>query len=215
VRLSDKYQVASFQDVFCHPFYWHALDTLQSAPRLVIDCGAHCGHFSILADLCIRSKFGGTSTQFILVEPNKKLLKSICANIKRAGMGARTKIIWGLVGKTNGSGPLWINKSNFLTSSITPSDGSRAIVTPYVDLAAHVNGRPVDLLKVDIEGAELEFCRFNPGILQMTNTLIMEIHGSAEANHDLVPILSDSGLSLYEPPVQAIGTNKLAIFVRS
>jgi FkbM family methyltransferase len=207
--------VASFQDVFCHPFYWHALDTLQSAPRLVVDCGAHLGHFSILADLCIRSKFGGTSTQFILVEPNKKLLKSICANIKRAGMGGRTKIIWGLVGKTSGSGSLWINKSNFLASSIAPTDVGRAIVAPYVNLAAHVNGRPVDLLKVDIEGAELEFCRFNPGLLHLTNTLIMEIHGNTEANNDLMSILSHAGLSLCEPPVQAIGANKLAIFVRS
>jgi hypothetical protein len=73
ISLSNKYEVASFQDVFCHPFYWQMFRWLDKPPKLIVDCGGHCGHFSILADICIRSKFDSSNTEYILVEPNPHL----------------------------------------------------------------------------------------------------------------------------------------------
>ena len=118
VRLSDKHQVASFQDVFCHPFYWSALGTLQSPPRLVIDCGAHCGHFTVLTDSYVRFRFGSateTQTEYIVIEPNAALIPAIKNNLEDAGIRGRATIIRGLVGKRAGSDLLWINGKHLLS----------------------------------------------------------------------------------------------------
>src|SRR5258708_1543251 len=95
IALYDKYQLASFQDVFCHPFYWFALNSISSKPQLIVDCGAHCGHFSILADLCIRARFGTSDTRYVLVEPNPKLIKSLQLNLGLAHMAGRCTIVVG------------------------------------------------------------------------------------------------------------------------
>ena len=59
VGLRSKYDVASFADVFCHPYYWQLLTLVESSPAVVVDCGGHCGHFSLLAETCFRTRFGG------------------------------------------------------------------------------------------------------------------------------------------------------------
>jgi len=102
IRLYDKYQVASFQDVFCHPFYWKALDALTWEPRLVVDCGTHCGHFTLLSSICIRSAFPSARPEIVLIEPNRKLIHSLNANIKFSGIEDRVEVVEGLVGRKSG-----------------------------------------------------------------------------------------------------------------
>lgn len=46
IALKNKYEIASFKDVFCHPFYWQVFHWVHEPPKLVVDCGAHCSHFS-------------------------------------------------------------------------------------------------------------------------------------------------------------------------
>jgi len=77
IALKNKYEVASFKDVFCHPFYWQVFQWVKTPPKLVVDCGAHCGHFSLLADLCFASKFSSSDTRYLLIEPNPYLIPVI------------------------------------------------------------------------------------------------------------------------------------------
>ena len=214
IRLYDKYQVASFQDVFCHPFYWHALDTLQFEPKLIVDCGAHCGHFSILSDISIRSRFSDARSEFILIEPNRKLVKSFTQNLELAGIRSRCIVVEGLVGKTEGSDTIFVQSANFLTSSTTATLGAKPFHVKYVDLSTYTKGHEIDILKLDIEGAEFDFCHHNEGLLRSVRVLVMEVHHQAGSYDDMTALLGKAGLVQYGQPVEA-NQNMLAIFTRA
>jgi hypothetical protein len=70
LALDSKYQTNSLEDVFCHPFYWQLFGWLPRATELILDLGAQCGHFSLLAE-----------PAYILIEPNPKLVKVIRRNL--------------------------------------------------------------------------------------------------------------------------------------
>src|SRR5437879_3008353 len=70
LALESKHEVASFQDVFCNAFYWNVVGYIQSPYDLIVDCGANCGHFSLLVDACIRARWGFSAARYIAVEPN-------------------------------------------------------------------------------------------------------------------------------------------------
>ena len=89
LALDNKFQVNSLQDVFCHPFYWQLYNWLPEPPRLVVDLGAHCGHFSMLADVCFRTQFGAVDPEYLLVEPNPKLTPVIRRNLQKSGLCTR------------------------------------------------------------------------------------------------------------------------------
>jgi FkbM family methyltransferase len=176
VALRTKHDVASAQDVLCHPFYWQLYSWLAVPPRLVVDAGANCGHFALLVDACSRVAFGVPVQHFVLVEPNPALLPVLRANLERGGLAERCTIVAGLLGARSGSGRLWVHPRNFLMSATTALEGAHPVEVPYVDLGARLGSMPVDLLKLDIEGSEYEFVEHNGGVLAQTRMLLMEIH---------------------------------------
>jgi FkbM family methyltransferase len=213
VRLQNKYEIASFKDVFCHPFYWQVFQWVNSAPKLVVDCGAHCGHFSILADLCFQSKFGTTDTQYILIEPNPNLSPIVQKNIKDATLEARTQLITGLLGgKRSGGDSIWINPKNYLASGLHQTQGAKPYVVPYIDLSQVIGDREVDLMKIDIEGGEFEFIPANLDVLAHVKLLFMELHEASDEKHQkILSLLKSIGLNIAAEPLEANG-QQLMIF---
>ena len=191
LALDSKYQLNSFQDVFCDPFYWQVYTWVSSQPKLVVDLGAHCGHFSMLADVCFRARFGMSDSEYLLIEPNPKLLPVIARNLVRSGLCSRNRVLHGLVGAARGgSGTLWVHSKNFLSASVDQMAAGRAVEVPYLDLEAAVGDRPIDLLKVDIEGAEFALVDNYAAVFDRVATLIIEIHAApelveAKMRHDL------------------------------
>ncbi|MEJ0036287.1 MAG: FkbM family methyltransferase [Gammaproteobacteria bacterium] len=195
VSLSTKYDVGSFQDVFCHPYYWQVFSWLREPPKLVVDCGANCGHFAILMDTCVRVRFGRSETQYVLVEPNPALRPILERNLRNAGLVDRASIISGLLGPKSGSSTLWIHPKNFLASSMTRFAGATPHVVPFVDLVPHLGGSHIDIMKVDIEGGEYPFVRENADVLARTGMLMMEIHdATVEARATMFGSIQASGL---------------------
>jgi FkbM family methyltransferase len=214
IKLKNKYEVASFKDVFCHPFYWQVFQWVNSSPGLVVDCGAHCGHFSILADICFQSKFGSSNTEYILIEPNPYLLPIVNKNILDAGISNRVKIKQGLLGTKSGSGELWIKPKNYLATNVSYSEGAKPFHVAYVDLPELVGNRVVDLMKIDIEGSEFEFVRNNIELFSQVNLIFIELHNAAESLHEeLFKSFQSVGLHLVSEPVKANG-QQLLIFQR-
>ena len=181
ISLSTKYDIGSFQDVFCHPYYWQVFSWLREPPKLVVDCGANCGHFAILMDTCVRVRFGSAETRYVLVEPNPALRPILERNLHNAGLTGRARILNGLLGPKSGSSTLWIHPKNFLASSMTQFAGARPHVVPFIDLAKHLRGECIDVMKVDIEGGEYPFVRENADVLAQTAMLMMEIHDAPVA----------------------------------
>ncbi|MEH1910663.1 MAG: FkbM family methyltransferase [Nostoc sp.] len=215
VTLKNKYEVASFKNVFCHPFYWQVFQWVNSSPKLVVDCGAHCGHFSILADICFQSKFGTSDTKYILVEPNPYLLPIVQKNISNAGLSHRVELKQGLLGEKNGSATLWIKPQNYLASNMQYSQGTKPFNISFIDLQEVVGKRVIDLMKIDIEGGEFAFVRSHIDIFKQVNLIFMELHNAPEElHHEMFDSLKSVGLNLGAEPVEANG-QKLLVWQRS
>ena len=204
LRLNSKYQVASFQDVFCSPFYWQALAHVRSAPRLVVDCGANCGHFSVLTELAMRARFPEARTRYVLVEPNSSLHAAIRQNAIDTGLAERLEIVPGLIGQREGTGTLWVDQRNFLTASTNRPIG-HPVRVPFVHISNVIKGAEVDVLKLDVEGSEFEFVRENEDVLSRVALLIVEIHREQGSYDEFSALLASSGLKPAGEPVVANG----------
>ena len=209
IWLSDKFQVASFQDVFLDPNYWRAFSLIDRAPRLIVDCGAHCGHFAILLDICIKARFGASDARYILVEPNAALHPALKRNIANAGMDGRTTIVRAFVGAKSGTAALQTNVQNHLIGHAIKGGTGEQIA--YVDLDALTDRAEIDVLKLDIEGSEFEFAEHNQDLLSRCNLLVAEIHPAAGSVEHFVDLVKGAGLEL-DGPVVAAGDNVVAWF---
>ncbi|UJB69825.1 hypothetical protein HRE53_01090 [Acaryochloris sp. 'Moss Beach'] len=134
VSLDNKFAVASFKDVFCHPFYWQVFQYIQKPPQLIVDCGAHCGHFSVLTNTCIQSKFDNVQSEYLLVEPNPYLQDILQKTISNAGFATNAQIYQGLLGKKSGNETLWINPKNYLATSLKQNSKAKPHVIDYLNL---------------------------------------------------------------------------------
>lgn len=212
VTLKNKYEIASFQDVFCHPFYWQVFNWVDNPPKLVVDCGAHCGHFSILADLCFQNKFEDINTDYILVEPNPYLIPIINKNLTEAKLAKRSHLIQGLLGSDKDTGILWIPNKNFLQSSTKEIKGAKPHKINYVDLAKIIGNRSIDLLKIDIEGGEFDLIESHLSLFDRSNLVFIELHNAPEHIHQkFFEALNSVSLSLATKPLVANG-QQLMIF---
>jgi FkbM family methyltransferase len=206
IALKNKYEVASFKDVFCHPFYWQLFQWIDTKPNLVIDCGSHCGHFSILADLCIDAKFGSSNTHYILVEPNPYLIPILTKNLKDANLIDRSSIHQGLLGQKSGEAELWVNHKNYLQTGLHQSPQSKSYKIPYLNLSDLINHQTIDIMKIDIEGGEYAFIQENLDLFKLTNLVLMELHQNTEKlQGEALNLLKSVGLVMVADPVEANG----------
>jgi FkbM family methyltransferase len=202
LALNSKYQLNSLQDVFCHPFYWQLFSWLPYIPSLIVDLGAHCGHFSMLADVCLRTRFGDVETEYVLVEANPRLIPVIDANLSRSGLCRRRSVHQGLIGARSGSDKLWISSKNYLSASISPVPAGKSITVNYLDLGKLLGVRPIDLLKIDIEGAEYDFVANYPELLSRVQYLMIEVHSAQETHREqLFKALHAAGLYETDEPL--------------
>ncbi|MEQ1747875.1 MAG: FkbM family methyltransferase [Prosthecobacter sp.] len=217
IVLRTKYDVASFQDVFCGPYYWQVYTLLGEEPPLtIVDAGANVGHFSILVSCCLETKYEKTNlARFHLIEPNAQARRLLEKNLRDAGMLGRCVIHAGALGEKAGVAQLRIDPKNFLTSSVVTSEeatGSSSSVV-YLDLNELVPG-PIDILKIDIEGSEHAFLIANPEVLSRTQHLMLELHETTPAKREqMLMAIANSGLSSVGPPIHLNG-QELFVFSR-
>lgn len=216
IPLATKHDVASVADVMCHPFYWQLFGLMESAPVNVVDCGAHLGHFTMLADLCIRARFRAAANHYYLLEAHPSLISSINNNLRDYALGAKATVICGLLGREEsvGAATLWAKDSNLLSSSSAHSNSAIAIETRHISLNELCEGKQIDILKIDIEGAEYELLeRITPTLVQ-TKLLMIEFHDSLSYRHrQALARLIAMGLE----PVGCsceLGSRSLAVFRR-
>jgi FkbM family methyltransferase len=149
------------------------------AGMTVVDAGAHVGHYTLLA-----SGLVGPAGRVIAFEPHPVLGRVLRRNVRRAGCRNVTVVPVAL-GRVPGTGTLVLHPpDNFGASSLRPDDASahypRAQVeVTTLDEALDRFGRPaVDLVKIDVEGGELDVLdgargtlAANPGIVLIVEFL--------------------------------------------
>jgi FkbM family methyltransferase len=168
--------------------------------RSFVDLGSNVGYFTCYA-------MGRTSGDVVglSVDANPRMAEETAWHIAQNGR-ARVKGVWGVVGypPESDAGTFYLNPSNVsgsatvLNPNIPPKGAQEAITVPTVDVnkawRAHAGDLPVDVLKVDVEGFELEVLRTIPELLARTNAVVLEWHKWITDRAPIDALLDGAGL---------------------
>ena len=139
----------------------------------VLDLGAHKGSFTIRAAL--------VADRVVAVEPAPYNILRLRHNLELNGID-NVRVIEGAVGAAHGRIQMRLDAKHSGVGSIVRDDANAEDVrdVPVATLEELVRsaGNPVDLMKMDIEGAETDvLSAASPQILRHIHRIILEYHG--------------------------------------
>jgi FkbM family methyltransferase len=172
-------------------FYGHSLlvDPLNSAST-ILDLGANHGHFA----LAMVDRF---RCQALCVEPDPSIYPELASNPKISAINAA-------VSTHGGRAKFYVAQNQECSSLIRPSvsetiDEIECQTVTMDTLLAKIDGKQIDVLKIDIEGLELELLTtLDHRTLDRINQLTVEFHeslgiGSAKEVVAIIQRLRDFG----------------------
>jgi FkbM family methyltransferase len=171
--------VFSFEDVFVHGL--HELD-MALEPSLIVDCGANVGYVSIL----FASRYPGA--QVVALEPEASNVAILRRN---AAAYANIDVIEGAVWSTNGRLRIRNVGAAYDAFQVEPDAQGEIRAFTIDSLMRRYGATDVDVLKIDIEGAEREIFRERPSWLEHVRILLIELHdrfepGCSKAFYDAI-----------------------------
>jgi len=171
----------------------------------IVDAGANVGVFT---EYLIQNEL---SEKIIAIECDSKALKDLKNNFKRE---YRVEIIPKALNSTNDKITFYQSEENPVISSVIPPDklknhmagvkGNNEVIVDTVTIKDLVDKLgTIDLLKIDIEGAEYEIIKnVNPSLFKNINNLLIECHffeeDYLEKYSSLIKKLSDNGYKVEE-----------------
>jgi FkbM family methyltransferase len=171
-----------YNDIFAEGEYDEALQIILAAapldrPLRVLDLGANVGYFVLrLADRALRPP--ALPFEVLSVEASKPLVRTFERRLlSQPALVDRVRVAHGLVGRQRaGVGHLYESSLHFEHSSLPR--GGRRVAVGFVDLLEHVQAWPeIDLLKCDIEGAELDFVAgYASDLIPRVRRAVVELH---------------------------------------
>ncbi len=204
LRSGIKLQVASlgewwtYNDIFVNREYDAAIEEAlaRSGPGhfVALDLGANVGYFTLrFADLLFHRQTPPRSCEIILIEGSPHNFRELSRRLVAQTIpGLKYQLVHGLVGQKNGWGS--IRESAIHVKNTTVGTGGKAQNVAFVDLEKIVGNEKIDLLKCDIEGAELSFLENYPELLRRVDTAIIELHHGLCDTSKCRALLSAAGL---------------------
>ena len=191
--------LAAWREIFLHERYRFDAGE-ETAPR-ILDGGANLG----LASLYFQRLY--PDSRITAFEPDPVLAEACAANLERAG--AEVELRRTALGAEDG-------KRRFVTEGADAGHleageipGTEAadrqaetLTVPCERLAPWLD-QPVDLLKLDIEGAELEVLRACAGRLGQVRRVFVELHsfeGRPQGFGEILSLLEEDGFRLHTRP---------------
>lgn len=167
------------REVFSHNEYYFETD--NPAP-VIIDAGAHIG----LSTLYFKSLY--PSAKIIAIEPNPTLFKILEKNVWENQLSDVT-LIEGALASEQGTAELfvdstkneWWSTGSFTKGAWTKQQESEALTVPTWTLSEFVT-QHIDLLKLDIEGAEQAVLESSADALVLIDQIVMEYHSTKHQN---------------------------------
>jgi FkbM family methyltransferase len=159
-------------ELFAEGIYY--FDCNKAAPR-IIDGGANIG-LSVLY-----FKYLYPDAHILAIEPNPAAMVYLKKNISENKL-THIIVISGALAAEEGEGILYIPPSlSLLNASLIPPPHSETLKVRSQKLSAYLKGNPIDLVKLDIEGAEAEVIRetAEEGEIHNAKQYIIEYHPSA------------------------------------
>lgn len=174
--------LGSIYDVFVVEDY--ALPTISwGEVKTVIDCGANIGAFTLWA-------LSRAPCRVLAVEPSRTCFATLRSNLER--FEVRVSMLQAAVGATRG--PTLLYDTPASPSATTTAAARTPRARPHdveqvtlADVIARAGFAHVDLLKIDIEGAERAvLADVDPGVLERVGTVVVECHPHVGSDADTV-----------------------------
>jgi len=204
-KVSSVASIVAANEIFETQMYRQALGT--GPVQHFVDLGCNVGYFPIL----LAEITGSRQLQGLMIDGNPTVIDEALEHMSVNGL-AGVQVVLGLAGFEEGKkeADFHINPSSHIASTATgvlnpdvPSAGRTVKVTiPCINVEQAWTQRfgdaPIDLLKVDIEGMELELFRNAPGLLARARRLIFEWHKWQVSLADCRAVLNAAG---FDDPV--------------
>ncbi len=164
--LSDTSQLEVVRDVFVEEEYWLPSD---EPVRTIVDLGSHVG----ISVLWFRAQY--PDAEIVAVEPHPETFRRLQANV---GHLPRVHLVQAAVGSTDGPRALFASDESW-AASLLPQPAlvhAEQVTCRRLDgVLMELDLESIDVLKVDIEGAEHEVLSSFAG-LGRVRTLVCEYH---------------------------------------
>lgn len=184
--------------------YLYSSAELPSDIRTFADLGCNVGYFTCwLCEQLQNRKISG-----LLVDANAEAVEDATWHIK-ANQLSGIQALHGLVGTGNKSGmaEFFLHNTSNVCSTTTLSEQElkesgvwTRMQIPCINLEEKwqslFGNTPCDLLKIDIEGSEMDFFRNEPQFLDRTKAILIEWHKNRVAYPDLNALLTSRGFVL-------------------
>lgn len=197
IRTADEIRRTGFYEPACSRFL---LEQIHSGMN-VIDAGANIGYYTLLCSQAV----GSTGTVFAF-EPDVRCLPLLQKN-SASNNCRNVQIIERCLSDGSGSVPLYISEHTAM-SSLTKSNvlaaSSVSVPCTTIDAEMQKQGKPpIDLIKMDIQGAELQCLRGatetlsqNPGICLLIEFWPEGLKRAGTNPVDLLQFLTRKGFSI-------------------
>lgn len=174
------------KEIFIENIYQQVL----SPKPYILDCGANIG----MSVIYLKHQF--PDAEIIAFEPdevNFGLLEKNIASFGYSNVELRKEAVW------NSNTTLLFSNDSSMGSKVEMNDTGSTKKVAAVRLKEFLN-RPVDFLKIDIEGAEYVVLNDIAPELRLVKNMFLEYHGTFAQNQELVKminIISDEGFNFY------------------
>lgn len=173
-----------------------AFRRLLAPGMIVFDVGANIGEYALVAADRV-----GASGQVHAFEPTSRTAAALEGNIELNGM-ANVIVSRAAVGGAAGQVDLFLDDESPDKNTVVPGSGRSAVSVPMTTLDGYLEERAitrVDIIKIDIEGAELPALRGAAKLLDRDDApiLFIEIHPDALAANRHTPADIQQTLASY------------------
>ncbi len=143
---------------------------LNLNPRTFIDVGAHIGRFSII--------LANKGSKVIAIEPSRKNFQAIKKNIKLNNLKNKIKTVMVGCGEKKEDKILYFIPHNEGLSSLEKKEGAKKEIIKIEKLDniyknLDLNFKDVDVIKIDVEGFELNVLKGGQDILKKSSAMLV------------------------------------------
>jgi len=217
LNVTDLIQETILLEGLWDPSLTNFIESNLKPGDVFIDVGAHVGYFTLLA-----ARRVGAEGNVLAIEPNPNALSQLEQNVQQSDL-ENVLIEQAACGDSDGSIELFLNtESNTSMASLSPTNatgaGSVKVSCTRVDELLEKHGlRQANLVKIDVEGAELGVLRgmkktmnslrpiivleLEPALLKSFGTTVDEIMQLFEScNYSVTPLGGHSNFACHPLP---------------